>query len=146
MKLNPRHVNLDDLGREAVRLGRELAEQACALNLGQTSLDAAFVNRCLARFKERQPFSDADEGCLSTIATMLKKDIKSEIVEIEVHFVETHFDDAGQHGEQRSFPIYSERGKALLDLQQLLEDFLSIRNAILDHLAAHRTLMNMMSG
>jgi hypothetical protein len=146
MKLNLRNIDLDDLGREAVRLGREVAERAHELNLGQGSSDGAFVKRCLTHLKERQTFSEADDSSLTAVDEMLKNEIDGEIIGAEVCFYETHFDEVGQHGEQREVPVYSQRGAELIELKKILRDFQSIRHAVLDHIAAHRTLMNIMSG
>ncbi len=43
--------NMDDLAAEAVGLGRQVAERAKALHLGDTAKDVAFVSRCFARLK-----------------------------------------------------------------------------------------------
>jgi len=67
--------NLDDLAVEAVRLGRQVAERARALNLGGTARQAAFVTRCLIRLNERQPFSEADEGALNAVREIFGHDI-----------------------------------------------------------------------
>jgi hypothetical protein len=146
MKLNLSNVNLDDLGREAVRLGREVAERAHALSLGETALDAGLARRCLNRLKERGPFKEADEGGLAIVDAMLTKSIKSEIIGTESSYFETYFDELGQNGERREVPVYSQRGKDLLDLQQIFQEFVAVRRAILDHVAAHRALISMMSG
>jgi hypothetical protein len=146
MKLNLSNVNLDDLGREAVRLGREVAKRARALNLGGTALEAGFAGRCLNRLREREPFKEVDEGGLAIVDAMLTKSIKCEIIGTETFFFETYFDELGQNGERREVPVYSQRGKDLLDLQQMFQEFAAVRRAILDHAAAHRSLISMMSG
>ncbi len=146
MNLSKNQINLDDLAAEAVRLGRELAERAHALHLGGSAQQAAFVLRCLARLKERQPFAEADEGGLSAVQEILERDIEGEIIGTEERFVETHFDELGQHGEIREVLIYSDRGAELIELRLLFCDFLTSRGAALDHTAAHRELMKIMSG
>ncbi|MFX0542961.1 hypothetical protein ACEWPM_014670 [Roseovarius sp. S4756] len=49
-------TNIDDLAATAIRLGREVAEQARVLQLGSTARDVAFVARCLASLQEADQF------------------------------------------------------------------------------------------
>ncbi|MEI4262450.1 hypothetical protein [Roseovarius sp. D0-M9] len=145
MHISENFNNLDDLARNAVRLGREVAEHASTLHVGGNAKDAAFVSRCLARLSERQPFVESDDGSLKAVQDILSKDIADEVVGSEDCFVATHFDELGQQGEMRRRPIYSDRGSALIKLHDLLQDFLSNRNAVFDQVAAHRTLLKLMS-
>ncbi|WP_372921984.1 hypothetical protein [Roseovarius sp.] len=146
MHISENFNNLDDLARNVVRLGREVAENASALHLGGSAKDTAFVNRCLARLSERQPFVEADDGGLKAVQDILCKDIAAEVVGSEDCFVATHFDEYGQQGDMRRMPIYSDRGAALIELYDLFQDFLANRNAVFDQIAAHRALLKLMSG
>lgn len=139
-------ANLDNLAARTIKLGRELAHQARALHLGGNAKEAAFVTRCLARLEDRQAFNTADETSLAAIQGILANDLAGEIIETEQQFVETHFNEFGQQGELREMPIYSTRGLELLDLNETLDTFMATRAAVLDHIAAHRTLMTLMSG
>ncbi len=138
-------TNIDGMAAEAIRLGRELAKCARALHLGGTARDAGFVSRTLSNLRDRQPLCEADEGGLLAIGEILDADLSQEIISIERLFIETHFDERGQQGEMRDVPIHSERGKDLLDFRDLLEQFIETRSAVLNHIAAHRSLMTMMS-
>lgn len=146
MKVANEQQNLDDLAVEAVRLGRQVAERAGHLSLGGGAQDTAFVARCLTRLTERRPFIEADEGGFDSVAAILAADIAGEVLEFEQRFVETKFDAAGQHGEIRKVPVYSERGAELVELQKSFCKFLEARNTVLDHIAAHRALLALMSG
>ncbi len=44
--------NMDDLATEAVGLGRQVADRAKALRLGDNAKDVAFVSRCFAGLRE----------------------------------------------------------------------------------------------
>jgi len=139
-------ANLDDLAAEAIRLGREVADRARATNLGGNAKDAARAARCLASLDDRSPFSTADEGGLAVIKEIFEKDLKSEVLGTETRFIETHYDEFGQQGEMREVPIYSCRGAELVYLGMALNEFIVIRASVLDHIAAHRALLSLMSG
>jgi hypothetical protein len=72
--------NMDDLAAEAVGLGRQVAERAKALHLGDTAKDVAFVSRCFARLKDRQPFDESDEGGFDAVMDILERCIASEFL------------------------------------------------------------------
>lgn len=146
--MQPSHksIDLDDLAAEAVRLGRELANMARDLSLGERALDASFVSRCLARLRDRVPFDPRDEGGLAAVGAMLERDLAGEIVGTERRFVETRYDEHGPDGEVRDVPVFSDRGQQLVHLQETFRRFSETRHAVLDRLAAHRALMAMMSG
>lgn len=139
-------ANLDTLAARTIKLGRDLAYKARALDLGGTAEKAAFVTRCLAPLENRQAFDSADEASLAAIQGILENDLAGEIIETEQQFVETHFNELGQHGEVRELPVYSSRGLELLHFSETLDDFMATRAAVLDHIAAHRTLLALMSG
>ncbi|WP_099824236.1 hypothetical protein [Oceaniglobus indicus] len=138
--------NIDDLAATAIRLGREVAEQARVLHLGRTARDVAFVARCLASLRDREPFCASVEGGLDAVRDILERDIEAEKTGTDHRFVETRFDEAGQHGEVREVPVYTRRGAELLDLQNLFDRFVETRRSVLDHIAAHKVLMRNMTG
>ncbi len=137
--------NIDEIAALAIRLDRQLAENACALNLGGNARDAAFVTRALSNLPDRLPLLEADEGGIDAVQHMVDTELKNEIIDTEKRFVPIVFDELGQHGEMLDVPIYPNRGKDLLDLRCLISQFLDATAAVLDHIAAHRTLMSMMS-
>ena len=139
-------ANLDTLAARTIKLGRDLAYKARALDLGRNAKEAAFVARCLAPLETRQAFNSGDEASFAAIQGILENDLAGEIIETEQRFVETHFNELGQQGEVRELPIYSSRGLELLDLSETLDDFMATRAAVLDHIAAHQALMTLMSG
>jgi len=139
-------VNIDDLATLTIRLGREFVETARDLHLGGNSADVALIARCTARLVERDPFSNGVEGGLVAIQGMLERDIKAEVLGVEERYVETHFDETGQHGEIREVPVHTDRGEDLVSLQRLFDHFCEKRNSVLDHIAAHRILIARMSG
>ena len=143
--INQEFDTVDDLAREVVRLGREVAEQARQLHVGGNSKDAAFVSRALEFLRERKPFAETCKGGLETVQDILNKDIRVEIVGSEEVFVPTHFDEFGQHGDRCEQPVYSARGKKLLELRAQLLNFIESREVVLDHAAAHRALLRVMS-
>jgi hypothetical protein len=145
MNVRYKMPNMDDLATEAVGLGRQVADRAKALHLGDNAKDVAFVSRCFARLRERQPFNEADEGGFVAVLDILERNIASEYLGSEEQFQETGYDDFGPHGEFRETPVYSKRGKELIELQYLFQDFLDSRNGVLDHVAAHRCLLDIMS-
>lgn len=93
--------SVDDLAREVIRLGREVAEHARKLHVGGNSKDTAFVNRALEFVRERKPFAEIGEGGLATAQEILNKDIRVEITGSEEVFMPTHFDELGQHDDRR---------------------------------------------
>ena len=145
MRVLNNNQNMDDLAAEAVGLGRQVADRAKALHLGDNAKDVAFVSRCFARMKERQPFDEADEGGFGAVLDILERNIASEYLGSEEQFQETGYDDFGPHGEILETPVYSDRGKELIELQYLFQDFLDSRNGVRDHVAAHRCLLDIMS-
>lgn len=106
--------------------------------------DVAFVSRCFARLKDRQPFDEADEGGFDAVLDILERSIASEYLGSEEQYEETGYDDFGPRGETRDTPAYSDRGSELIELQYLFEDFLNSRERVLDHVAAHRCLLDIM--
>lgn len=138
--------SLEDLATETIRLGRELTEAARAVSLGGSTHDAGFVTRSLRRVGERAPFDPRDEGSLEALRSIINADLKSEIQGIERRFVETHYDDHGQHGEVRDCAVYSERGDAILSVQETLIRFMKLRAATLDRIAAERALRTLLTG
>lgn len=140
--------NMDDLAAEAVGLGRQVAERAKALHLGDTAKDVAFVSRCFAHLKDRQPFDEADEGGFDAVMDIPERCIASEFLGSEERYQETGYDDFGPRGETRETLVYSdsEHGNELIELQYVFQDFLNSRDVVLDHVAAHRCLLDIMSG
>lgn len=145
MHLLHNEKNMDDLAVEAVGLGRQVAHRAKVLNLGDNAKDVAFVSRCFARLKERQPFDVADEGGFDAVMDILERTIASECLGSEDLFVVTGCDELGPHGETRETPVYSARGNELIKLQYMFHDFLNSRDAVLDHVAAHQYLLEILS-
>jgi hypothetical protein len=138
--------NMDDLAMEVVGLGRQVADLAKALQLGDSATDVAFVSRCFARLRDRQPFDVADEGGFAAVADILERSIASECLGTEERFEETGYDEFGPRCEMLVATVYSERGNELIELQYLFQDFLSRRDDMLDLVAARRCLLKIMSG
>ena len=136
---------MDDLAKETVGLGRRAAHLAEALHLGDNARDVAFVSRCFACLKDRRPFDEADEGGFAAVADILERSIASECLGTEVRFEQTGYDDFGPRGETREAAMYSERGNELIKLHNLFQKFLNIRNDMLDHVAAHRCVLEIVS-
>ncbi|MEX1234404.1 MAG: hypothetical protein WEB56_05395 [Roseovarius sp.] len=137
--------NLEDLATEAVGQGRHVADRAKALHLGENAKDVAFVSRCFARLKERQPFDEADDGGFDAVMKIFDHSIASEYVGTESWPVETGFDEFGPQVEIRQMPVYSDRGNELIKLQNLFKAFRNNRDRVLDHMAANRCLLKIMS-
>ena len=138
-------VNLEDLAAKALCLGRQVAERARALQLGENARDVAFVSRCFARLQERQPFHEMDEGGFAAVLEIIERSIASEYLGTEDRFETTGYDEFGPRGEICKTTVYTDRGIELLEFQGLFTDFLYCRNGVLDQVAAHRCLLNMMS-
>lgn len=136
----------DELAAEVIKLGRLIADRARALCLGDDAREAAFVSRCLARLKDRQPFDAAGVGGLDAVMEILTRSIASECLGTEGRFKQTGHDEFGPQGEIHEAAIYSERGNDLIKLQNLFHAFLEGREDVLDHVAAHRNLLKIMSG
>lgn len=145
MKINPAAApSLDALATEAVRLGRELHEMAHAVYVGGNIRDFGFAARALARLAEREPFDSRDTASFQALRGIIDTDLSREVVGTERRFMETHYDNDGQHGEVREIPLYSTRGETLLRLQETLNGFLAARDAALDRIAADRALMQLL--
>jgi hypothetical protein len=145
MHLLSNKQNMEDLAAEAVGLGRQVADRAKTLHLGDNARDVAFVSRCLARLKERQPFDEADEGGFNAVMDILERSIAAECLGSEDRFEETGYDEFGPHSETRKTPVYSDRGNELIELRLLFQDFLHSRESVLEQVAAHRCLLNIIS-
>ncbi|MFX0543724.1 hypothetical protein ACEWPM_018760 [Roseovarius sp. S4756] len=145
MHLLSNKQNMDDLAARAVALGRQVADRAKSLHLGDNARDVAFVSRCLGRLKERQPFDTADEGGFDAVMDILDRSIAAECLGSEDRFEETGYDEFGPHGETRKTAVYSERGNELIELRFLFQDFLNSRENVLDQVAAHRCLLGIMN-
>lgn len=137
--------NLDDLATETVGQGRQVADRAKALHLGENARDVAFVSRCFARLQERQPFDEADDGGFDAVMKILDHSIASEYLGTTERFEEIGFDEFGPQMEIREIPVYSDRGNELVALQNLFQAFRNNRDRVLDHLAANRCLLRIMS-
>lgn len=146
MHLLSKRQDMEDLAAEAVALGRQVADRAKALHLGDNARDVAFVSRCLGHLKERQPFDAADEGGFDAVMDILDRSIAAECLGSEDRFEETGYDEFGPHGETRETPVYSVRGNELIELRCLFQDFLHSRDSVLDQVAAHRCLLHIISG
>lgn len=136
---------MDELAAEAIGLGRQVANRAIELHLGDNAMDVAFVTRCLAHLKERQSFDEGDEGGFGAVMGILERDIAAECLGSAEQFEETGYDEFGPQWEIREMPVYTERGNELIKLQYLFQDFLNSRDGVLDHVAAHRCLLEIMS-
>ncbi len=134
--------NMDDLAVGAIGLGRQLADRARSVYLGDNAKEVAFVARCFAGLKERQPFNQADEGGYYAVKDILERCIASELLGMDRHLEEIGYDEFGPRFGIRETPTYSERGNALIDLQTLFQKFMKCRNDVLDQVAAHRCLNN----
>lgn len=137
--------DMDDLAKLAVGLGRQVADLAKALQLGDNAKDVAFVSRCLAHLNDRLPFDEADKGGFAAVADILERSLASQYLGTEVRYEETGYDDFGPRGETREVAVYSDRGNELIELQYLFEKFLNVRDNLLDQVAAHRSLVKIMS-
>lgn len=137
--------DMEDLAAEAVGLGRQVADRAKSLHLGDNARDVAFVSRCFGRLKERQPFDTADEGGFDAVMDILVRSIAAECLGSEDRFEETSYDEFGPHGEIRKTTVYSDRGNELIKLRCLFQDFLHSRDSVLDQVAAHRCLLGIMN-
>lgn len=82
---------------------------------------------------------------MDAVIDILERSIASEFLGSEERYEETGYDDFGPRGEIRDTPVYSDRGNELIELQYLFEDFLNSRDSVLDHVAAHRCLLDIMS-
>lgn len=145
MHLPSNKQNIDDLAAQAVGLGRQVADRARSLHLGDTAKDVAFVSRCLGHLKERRPFDAADEGGFDAVMDILERSIAAEYLGSEDRFEETGYDEFGPRGETRETPVYSDRGNELIELRFLFHDFLHSRDNVLDQVAAHRCLLGIMN-
>ena len=137
--------NMDELSAEAVGLGRQVADRAMALQLGENAREVGFVSRCFANLKERQPFDKADEGGFDAVLDILERCIATECLGTTARFEETGYDEFGPHGETCEIPLYTNRGNELIKLKYLFQKFINIRNGVLDHVAAHRGLLEIMN-
>lgn len=135
---------LEDLATATIRLGRELQQAAHSVCLGGNNRDHGFVSRTLRRLAERKPFEPCDDASLEAVRGILEIDLRSEVQGTERRFFETHYDGAGQHGEVRECPVYSQRGEALLAVKQTFESFLTARGDTLDRVAAERALLRLL--
>lgn len=132
--------SLDDLAETAIRLGRELEALAHDAYIGGNRHDFTFVVRTLRRLAEREPFDSRDDASLLTLRDILETELRAEIIGSERRFIETRYDNDGQHGEVRDCPIYSDRGKELLRIGEVLLRFIAARDATLDRVAAERAV------
>jgi hypothetical protein len=136
---------LDDMAFAAIHLGRELQRAAQSVSLGANNRDIPFVTRALGRVAERDPFDPRDDASFEVLQSVIESDLRAEVRGTERRFFETYYDAAGQHGEMRDFPIYSERGEAILGIQDTLKRFLEARAATLDRVAAERALIRLLA-
>jgi hypothetical protein len=117
---------------------------AHAVYLGGNTLDAGFVSRTLRRLGDRDAFDPRDDASFEALRGIIEKDLRSEVVRTERHFVETRYDAEGQHGEVIERPVYSERGEKFLRIQQTLIRFIKAREAAFDQIAGERTVLRML--
>lgn len=137
------HATFEELSAEAIRLGRELAGAARHLKLGGASEDASLVSRCFAQLAARRPFCQELDSGLETAEKLLGCDLAREILRFEQTCVEVGYDADGPHYECEVRPVYSDRGAALRELQDLFSRFQAARSLVLDHLAAQDVVLEM---
>ncbi|MCZ4368832.1 hypothetical protein [Sulfitobacter dubius] len=140
-----RDDSIENFATTAVRLGRQLQQEAHSIFLGGSSREFQFVNGTFRRLAERDPFDPRDEASFEAIRGILEVDLKSEIEGTERRFFESHYDEDGQHGEIRDCPIYSKRGEALLAVKRTFDSFLHARAETLDRIAAERALLRLLT-
>ena len=146
MKLTQTYeLSLEELAAMAVRRGRQLQEAAHAVSLGGNSREWGFASRTLQRLAERDPFDLRDDASLTAVEGIIEADLRTEVLGSERRFIETHYDDLGQHGEVRECPVYSARGAELLAVQMKFRSFMDARSATLDRIAAERAVMRLLA-
>lgn len=146
MNINdPSEIGLEELAETTIRLGRELQAFAKAVEVGANSSEVGFIARALRRLAERKPFDPRDDGSYQEVRSIVCAELQREAVGTERRFVETYYDDMGQHGEVRNFTLYSERGRSLLAFQEAFERFAEARNRTLDKVAAERAVRDLLS-
>ncbi len=132
--------DIERLAAEAIGLGREVARAVRQLYCEQTSLDVAVVGCCLDLIEGRLPFDQDIDDSLAAIAETLTGGLKRECLGQEWVSILAGHDGDGPLYESEERPVYSERGLELLQLQTSFERFRSLRDKVLDHLAARRIL------
>ena len=134
---------LEDLAAHAVRLGREVAAVAREVGVGVTPQDWLRVERLLEALGERAPF-EAPEEDLAEAQRILGRHILDEETGTERRVIDRDYDDDG-----REYPIlgdvtaYSDRGHALIEVQERFCEFVAARDRVLDSLAAERSLQSL---
>lgn len=138
--------SLDDLATTTIQLGREFEQSARAVTLGGNSRDHGFVARTLRHLADRDPFDQRYAASFEALRDLVETDLASEVLHTERRYIETHFDRDGQHGEVRDCPVYSERGRELLEVRQTLLRFIAAHEATLDRIAAEMALRRLLAG
>jgi hypothetical protein len=137
--------SIEEIAADTIRLGRELQAAAQAVSLGRNSFDAGFVTRSLKRLGERIAFDPRDEGSLSSVRAILVADLEREQLGSELQLVDTYCIDGDDSEVFREVPTYSQRGRALLQVQLLLDRFATARDETLDRIAAERALRTLLT-
>ena len=139
---------LEALAAEAVRLGREAAAAASdvGVGVGVTPQDWRRLERLLEPLAERVPFEAADEDLAET-RRILERNIDVERDGTERRVVDYDVDPDGRRIDVLAeVPAHTERGRALIEVRQRLDDFLAARCRVLDAAAAERALRGLMGG
>ena len=137
---------LGELATKAVRLGRETAAAAQDTGVGVSPQDWRRLGQLLEALAERLPF-EACEETIEEARRILERDIGSEEAGTERRVVDYDVDPDGRRLDVLAeVPAHTERGHALLAVQQRLREFIAARNAVLDRVAAERAVRGLLRG
>ena len=139
--LAPAAPALDELAARAVRVGREAATAAHECAAGSTVGQWRRVETCLGGLGERRPFEAIDEDALLAVQGIIARDLESEVAGTERRVVDhDHDEDGNVYAVWAEVPAHTERGEALLHVQRLLREFVTLRDEVLDRVAAEQAV------
>jgi hypothetical protein len=135
---------LEDLALDTIRLGLELSRAAALTNLGAGNTDLGNMAEVLIRLADRNPFKPEDDHFLRALRVVLAGEVADEVIGTERLISSLNDCEPGEFLLPRERPTYSERGEKLRHLLDLIDRFMTAREAALNRAAAERALVGLL--
>ncbi len=133
-------LSLEDLVFRLVRMGRVVATDILASDLGANSRQGPLLERCLRRLSNGQPLDARDGGGLDAVRSILQREVDEETLGSVWEFEGAHDPEFGDVGTVRLVRLVTQRGETLATLLVAFQRFLNAREELLDRMRVDNVL------
>ena len=138
--------SLADLAARAVEAGREAAAIAHEVGAGTNLSECRRVAVQLEALADRRPFEACDDALVAALGA-IARDLEREREGTRRAVVDHDHDEHGtRYDVVGEVPAFSPRGERLLEARRLLEECRSLRDRVLDRVAAERAVRGLLAG